>query len=650
MFTMFFAGETFAPKATIPVPGRGERNVGQLIQEAYINAFRHLARKLASLECILGWDVMNEPHPGFIGLPSLSRWNEDTELHLGVMANGVQGMVLASGGEGALSTTLQLKIPIYHRSWPRPSKVSGYVDYELSRKSRVWLDGRKDIWRDEGVWWWDQKNREGYDCKWDYFMKHPKTGALIDFERDFYEPFIRKFLSAVREGRSQGLKDLGLHQGAGMGLWSFIEPVPNIGPPTWVEEEELVEADKTSSAGGSGVCYAPHWYDLRACFEKRLSYSLSFDVGALALGSRNFFQHSYFGRLGLLGNYKSQLTRVARRVQSFRQSGKPTPTLVGETGVPFDINGFEAYKTGDVHWQMVMLDSITGAMERVGKGSLSWTLWNFTSENFVTVDPTSRALESGDGWNSEDFSLVSRDWAMTEVNYPQQPLTLSDDCQPRTTTLAPNNRGVPLIRARDFGDLYVGARCIGAWIRPYPAKVAGVLLSSQFTLGNVDNGTCACWGGTLKMKYLLGCGNKVSSGLEIGRTTEIFLPAYHFGGEPWSLTISILRFPAAVAAITVTSEECSGMMEIQSMDGTLSWIYSEATQSLNIVHTHELSGWTIEVVAASGVPAHRGRYKVLRQLLTLFTLGILGVLIALVISSWYYSQIVQLEEFDMRGT
>ena len=636
MFTMFFAGEIFAPKATILVPGRGENNVGQLMQGAYINAFRYFARKLASLECILGWDVMNEPHPGFIGLPSLKQWNEDTELHLGVMANGVQGMVLASGGEGAPNIKPHLSIPIYHRSWPRPSKVSGYVDYELSRSSRVWLDGRKDIWREEGVWWWDQRNGEGYDCKWDYFTRHPKTGALVDFERDFYEPFIRKFLSAVREGRSEGLKDLGLHQGAGMGLWSFIEPVPNIGPPTWVEEEELVEADKTTIAGGLGVCYAPHWYDLRACFEKRLSYSLSFDVGALALGSRNFFKHSYFGRLGLLGNYKSQLTRVVSRVQSFRQSGKPTPTLVGETGAPFDINGFEAYKTGDVHWQMVMLDSITGAMERVGKGSLSWTLWNFTSENFATVDPISGALESGDGWNSEDFSLVSRDQAMTEVDYPQQPLTLSG-CRPRTKTLAPNNKGVPLTRARDFGDLYAGARCIGAWVRPYPAKVAGILLSSQFTLGNVDSGTRACWGGTFKMKYLLGCGNKGSSDLEIARTTEIFLPAYHFGGEPWSLVISILKFPGSRAEITVTSGECSGVMDIQSTHGTLSWIYSEVTQSLNIVHTHQLSGWAIEVVATSRVSAYRRRHIVLRQVLTLFTLGVLGFLIALVMGSWYYN-------------
>jgi len=634
MFTMFFAGETFAPKTTIPVPGRGERNAGQLMQEAYINAFRHLARRLASLECILGWDVMNEPHPGFIGLPSLKRWNQDTELHLGIMANGVQGMVLASGGEGAPSTNPQLKIPIYHRSWPRPSKVSGYVDYELSRSSRVWLDGRKDIWREEGVWWWDQKNREGYDCKWDYFTKHPKTGVLIDFEHDFYEPFIRRFLSAVREGRSRGLKDLGLHQGAGMGLWSFIEPVPNIGPPTWAEEEEPAEADKIASAGGLGVCYAPHWYDLRTCFEKRLSYSLSFDVGALALGSRNFFQHSYFGRPGLLGNYKSQLTRIARRVQSFRQSGNPTPTLVGETGVPFDIHEFEAYKTGDVHWQMVMLDSVTGAMERVGKGSLCWTLWNFTSENFVTVDPVSGALESGDGWNSEDFSLVSKDHAMTEVVYPQQPLTLSDDCRPRprTTTLAPNNKGVPLTRARDFGDLYAGARCIGAWVRPYPAKVAGILLSSQFTLGNVDSGTHACWGGTFKMKYLLGCASKDSSDVEIARTTEIFLPAYHFGGESWSLMIRILKLPSAEVAITVTSEECSGMMEIQSMGGTLSWIYSEVTQSLNIVHTHQLSGWTIEVVAISAVP-DRSRYRVLSQILAFFSVGVVGVLIALVVGS-----------------
>ncbi|RPB25090.1 glycoside hydrolase [Terfezia boudieri ATCC MYA-4762] len=641
MFTMFFAGPTFAPKATISIPGKGEKNAGEVMQDAYINAFRYVARKLAGLECILGWDIMNEPHPGFIGLKSLAYWNQDTELHLGVMPNGVQGMVLASGGDGAPHTGLKVKLAVYHRSWPRPSIVTEYVDYDLTKGHRVWADRRKDIWMDEGVWWWDKLNKNGYSCKADYFTKNPKTGAPIDFERDFYEPFLQRFLAAVREGRQQGLNDLGLPQGGGMGQWCFIEPVPNIGPPLWVDGDE-VDIDKTASAGGFGVCYAPHWYDLRACFEKRLSYTLSFDIGALALGSRNFFQHSYFGRLGLLENYMSQFTRLVSRLPSFRKSGKPTPVLVGETGIPFDINGFEAYKTGNVHWQMVMLDSIIGAMERVGKGNLNWTLWNFTSENYVTFDPRTETLESGDGWNSEDFSLISRDQAMTEVTYsPQQAKHQSY----RMTSIRPHNRGVYLQRAKALGDLYAGARCIGAWIRPYPAKVAGILVKSQFTLANVDAGTRECWGGTFQMSYIANCGDGGRTNSKLARTTEIFMPAYHFGGETWVLQISAYKSRCGLPLVTIliTSEETDGIVDVNFVaGGAVTWSYSEASQSVSLLHTPQLTGYTIQVSAEVGVPTQKER-GLFKQCFIILAWGIIGIVLAFIIAAWYTT-----EELEMR--
>lgn len=642
---MFFAGGIFAPKATYSTAGKGDKNVGEVLQDAYINAFQYVARRLAGLECILGWDVMNEPHPGFIGLKSLKYWNEDTELHLGVMANGVQGMVLASGGEEAPQKSLVVKLPIYHRSWPRPSTVSGYVDYQVSQGPRVWADGRADIWREEGVWWWDESSKEGYSCKPDYFTKDPKTGSLIDFERDFYEPFLRKFLAAVREGRKQGLKDLGMVEDAGMGQWSFIEPVPNIGPPNWVEED-TAEVKKETNTGGIGVCYAPHWYDLRACFEKRLSYSLSFDVGALALGSRNFFRHSYFGRLGLLGNYKSQFTRLVSHLPAFRKSGKPTPVLVGETGMPFDINEFAAYKTGNVHWQLVMLDSVVGAMERVGKGNLNWALWNFTSENYVTVDPKSKMLESGDGWNSEDFSLVSKDSATTEVSFLPQSPPPHENC--RTTTVIPNNNGTPLTRAKAFGDFYTGARCIGAWVRPYPAKVAGILLHSQFTLANIDAGTRECWGGAFEMQYTASGGSDES---KVARTTEIFIPAYHFGGQPWALQICASQSHknnTPLATILVKTAESSEILEVPSVPGgQITFTYSESAQSLNIMHTGQLEGCFIRVVAEVGIPRERGSQdRTLKRSLVLLALGVVGVVLGMAAASVVVAEVLKTQKVE----
>jgi hypothetical protein len=39
------------------------------------------------------------------------------------------------------------------------------------------------------------------------------------------------------------------------------------------------------------------------------------------------------------------------------------PIIIGETGVPFDLNGGEAFKTGDFHWQERQMDAICSALE-----------------------------------------------------------------------------------------------------------------------------------------------------------------------------------------------------------------------------------------------------------------------------------------------
>ena len=674
----------------MPIPGRGVKNVGDVMQDAYINAFRYVARRLAGLECILGWDVMNEPHPGFVGLPSLTKWNPDTELHLGIMPNAVQGMILSSGGEDAPDKTFRLKLPVYERSWPRPSTLTTHIEYEVCKGYRAWLDGRKDIWKEEKVWWWDPAREEGFSFKEDYFTKHPQTGMPIDFERDFYEPFLRKFLVAVQEGRLDGLKDLSISPGGGMGQWSFIEPVPNIGPPEWVEQEGA-EIYKATSTGGVGVCYAPHWYDLRACFEKKLSWTMSFDVGALALGSRNFLQHAYFGRLGLLGNYISQFSRVINHLHRFRRSGKPTPILIGETGVPFDLNEFHAYKTGDIRAQLVMLDSVVGAMERVNNGSLNWTLWNFTSENYVSASPKAGEIESGDGWNSEDFSLVSMDKAMTEIPYlPLSPLTRVPQVA-RATSMTPNNSGVILNRAREFGDLYAGARCVGAWIRPYPPRTAGVLQQSEFTLANVAGGNKACWGGTFHMGYVANSsttptpvseGNDEDEGTPtptpmqssfsgaeqhpISHKTEIFLPVYHYAGEPWQLRISVSlppnsrslshSLPPLIATIIIIAAESTGLIPVESLPGgSVSWEYSEARQSLNIVHSEALAGWLIDVVCEAGVEeasktgSGRARKGVMTYCVGAVLTAIVGIVVAGVVGTWYISETMEVRRVEFYG-
>ena len=73
------------------------------------------------------------------------------------------------------------------------------------------------------------------------------------------------------------------------------------------------------------------------------------------------------------------------------------PTVIGETGVPFDVQEKRAYKTGDFRTVIRAMDRTLRAMD---DALVSYTLWNYTSDN---------TNAHGDLWNDEDLSIFSRD-------------------------------------------------------------------------------------------------------------------------------------------------------------------------------------------------------------------------------------------------
>jgi hypothetical protein len=130
-------------------------------------------------------------------------------------------------------------------------------------------------------------------------------------------------------------------------------------------------------------------------------------------------------------SFSAQLARI--KAESAERLGG-VPTLLGEFGIPFDLHGGQAYRTGDFSRQVRALDRTFQALEA---NLLSGTLWNYTVDN---------DNERGDQWNGEDFSIFSRD------------------------------------QQADPGDLHSGGRALDAVVRPYAAKVAGEPLQMAFDL------------------------------------------------------------------------------------------------------------------------------------------------------------------------
>ncbi|KAI5813174.1 glycoside hydrolase superfamily [Pyronema omphalodes] len=568
MFTLFFAGEVFAPKAVYTGPEQEYhgKNIGYVLRTAYTRAFSRLLCKLKDCTNVLGVDPMNEPHPGYIGLPSLHYFNETTDLHLGHMPNAIESMALAAG--------VPTRVGYYTRSWPHPSKVTRR---DVLNEDRIgaYLPNGTDVWQAERVFTISPTGDSvELGPKGDsYFFRHPITGAEVDFERDFYVPFIRSFhrdiLAAVSDGK--------------MGSWLFVEPVPNVNAPEW---------HSATSPEDDAVCFSPHWYDIRALYEKKLSYTTSFDVLSLARGSRNFLAHTYFGKAGLTNNYAKNFQRFWHQLEKFRaNTTASTPILIGETGVPWDINHQSAYVTGNIHHHIIMMDAILHGMEMAGP--MNWTFWNITLNHNTSGRPrlmhneTAASFQSGDGWNSEDFSIVSSDPATTEI-----PLNPYIDRGVR-----PHDNGRPLRRAAMFGDLYRGLRAAPAFLRPYPIATAGRILKSEFLL------SCT--------RFVLEYAPNTSASSEIARTTECFIPAYHFWGRK-----VVARFWIKDKN-GVRSEEVAlkwDFMEGEAAAG-LKYRWVCARQALEVTHREGLEGEVGVTLEALGEIQEDGWWEKVRSAL-----------------------------------
>ena len=70
--TLFWGGETFAP--SMRIDHAGLPNVQQYLQEHFLGAVDRLAATIGSIDSVMGIELLNEPHPGFIGLENLSDW------------------------------------------------------------------------------------------------------------------------------------------------------------------------------------------------------------------------------------------------------------------------------------------------------------------------------------------------------------------------------------------------------------------------------------------------------------------------------------------------------------------------------------------------------------------------------------------------
>jgi hypothetical protein len=141
LFTLFFAGNTYAPDLTVD----GEK-IQDWLQGRYIACFRHCYRRLKNCKAIIGWEAMSGLEPGFIGCRDLNA------------------------------------PPVGQAPSPWQTMASGRSHFK---------PGFSCPWKQAGVW---AGEGEARILKKDYFAL--VDGRPVNFVEDFLEPFRGRFFGS----------------------------------------------------------------------------------------------------------------------------------------------------------------------------------------------------------------------------------------------------------------------------------------------------------------------------------------------------------------------------------------------------------------------------------------------------------------------
>jgi hypothetical protein len=366
MFTLFFGGNDFAPATTVD----GEP-IQEYLQRHYIASVVQVVKRLHDLPNVVGYDTLNEPGYGFIGYTDLNA--SQPMVFAGPIPTPYQAMLLGAG--------YAQDVPVWETGLQGPQQT-GTVRVNREGLS-VWREGHACIWKQNGVWTDDGGTPRL--LRPDHFAG--EAGKEINFPNDYLKPFALRVTAAIRAVQPTAL--------------IFLEGVPGRGHASW------------GAGDPQNVVNAAHWYDVRTLVTKHYDRDITTDWNTnQTITGEDAVQRAFVAQLG-----------HARQAGIDEMGG--IPTLIGEFGIPFDLDEKAAYRSGDFSTHIEALDAYVDAMDA---NLLSFTIWNYTADN---------TNARGDLWNDEDLSIFCRD------------------------------------QQADPSDINSGGRGLAGLVRPYARKTAG---------------------------------------------------------------------------------------------------------------------------------------------------------------------------------
>ncbi|UCC19054.1 MAG: hypothetical protein JSV62_13245, partial [Promethearchaeota archaeon] len=362
-------------------------------QVHYINAIKQLALRLKDNPYVIGFDTMNEPEQGWIEKKVDGVGAEKLTDDLGYTFTPIDAILIGSGY----------------------SRIVGYKEIKRlgvkeTRKQQLnegkvscWFESAEDIWKKEGVWDFD-KDGDPIIKNNDYFVI--KQERKVNFYQDYLTPFIDNYTKNIREIISNAI--------------IFFESHPI----------RILRGEKITFDVPKNVVHAGHWYDGVTLGTKRAMIKANYDLieDKIVMGKKNiqemFIRH--------LANIKS----IAQSIH------EAIPTLIGEFGLPYDLNKKEAYhkfrNEPETAWNK-HIKLLTMYYNALDANLLHSTQWNYTADN---------NNQWGDLWNMEDLSIFSRDQQLNPKDINSGGRAIEGFCRPHFIHCS----GIPLNMEFNFKE------------------------------------------------------------------------------------------------------------------------------------------------------------------------------------------------------
>ncbi|GAA6027085.1 hypothetical protein JCM8097_006099 [Rhodosporidiobolus ruineniae] len=575
VFTMFFAGRDFAPKCIID-----GRNIQDWLQEHFFNAMRKLGEAIRDAgdlldETVIGWDSINEPNAGYLGIADLDQHGKDSVLRVGPMPTAFQALRLGMGESltvenwksGSLGPKRDGNVTVGTpglTAWLDPSEEPNGKSPWGWQRDPGWKLG-ECIWAQHGVW--DSASKQL--LRPDYFGVKPNGGEEVEFGRDYWLPFWKRWAPQAREWHPEAIH--------------FIHS-PVFQVPPKIEGPELQNR----------VAHSTHFYDGLTLVTKHWNWFNADALGILRGKYASIVLGVKVGESAIRRCMRDQLGML--RQDCFDALGQ-YPTMMGEIGIPYDLDKKKAYQDGNYSAQARALDASMNACD--GKNMLNYTIWDYCPDN---------SHQWGDKWNGEDLSVWSPDDAVKMVesrSRAAQRARERGDVHPtdrdkgikakssassssaslnKSSSTSSSFSVTPADDPLDPINLNDGARALPAFVRPYPRKTVGRPVSLDFDIK--------------KSKFSLTVSVSAADVSDPDLPTEIYVPLAHYAAHPSKVSYHVAAAPAqhhpggAVqhppsgdvklgdedpSALAIKVKTSAGRYEIDGEKQVLRWYYPRPT-------------------------------------------------------------------------